>query len=115
MSKNLIKINFFFLSLCLLIIGKATLVESQQQKPEEEIKLVQTVIPNRLFGLTIDESSIEDETYRARIIPQIETFKSQENQRPTVRIVLPVKNDVNEILLSILILLGKSTKKNQLI
>lgn len=68
-----------------------TKVISQQQKAVNQVILPQNDSSDRIFGLTIDESFVGDDSISATIFSELELIKKSkpENRVPTVRLVLP--------------------------
>jgi hypothetical protein len=96
---KIIKITLFSVSLCLLLVTKTSLVKAQQQILQQEKKIVPNNMPNRLFGLTIDESSLDEQQLKMNgpklvehILNELRKIKASQinNNTLTVRIVIPV-------------------------
>jgi hypothetical protein len=78
---------FIVVIFCILLGPAASFVAGQKN-----INGPQIGMPDRLFGLTIDETTFQTQGRREEIITQLQDFKQKFPARltPTVRIVLPV-------------------------
>jgi hypothetical protein len=99
MPKHITKITLLSVLLCFLLVTKTSLVKAQQQILQQQKKIVPNNMPNRLFGLTIDESSLDEQLMKMQapkliehILTELRIIKASQinNNTLTVRIVIPV-------------------------
>jgi hypothetical protein len=93
------RISLAYLLFTSLLIGKNTIIKAQQLVSKVENKIGVNEIPNKLFGLTIDESSLDEQALKMEtpklienIISELRKIKASQpsNNALTVRIVLPI-------------------------
>jgi hypothetical protein len=91
-KKTLFLFPFLIFLLSLVFFSKDTRVKSQQQEVLNQNAATQTNSSERIFGITIDESSFAKPKLIDQIATELELIKKSNlaNELPMVRIVLPV-------------------------
>jgi hypothetical protein len=96
MQKHAIKITLLYFTLIVLLIAQSTSIKAQQQAVK---KVSINEMPAKLFGLTIDESSLDEQLLKMDASKLVENILSElrkikasqpDNNALTVRIVLPI-------------------------
>jgi hypothetical protein len=99
MPTHSIRKTLVCLALIFLFVAKATFAKAQQQVIKTEKKLSPNEMPSKIFGLTIDESSLDEVALKMdapklieNILSELRKIKeAQPNSKAlTVRIVLPI-------------------------
>jgi hypothetical protein len=99
MPTRSIKMTLVYFTLPFLFVAKTTFVKAQQQVTQAAKKISPNEMPGKLFGLTIDESSLDEHALKMEAPKLIENILSElrkiktaqsNNNALTVRIVLPI-------------------------
>jgi hypothetical protein len=99
MPTHSIRKTLVYIAIIFLFVVKATFVKAQQQVTQTEKKLSPNEMPSKIFGLTIDESSLDEVALKMdapklieNILTELRKIKAaQPNSKAlTVRIVLPI-------------------------
>jgi hypothetical protein len=99
MPSSSFRITLVYLSLTFLIIAKGTFATAQQQVGQTAKKILPNEMPSKIFGLTIDESSLDEVALKMdtpklieNILSELRKIKAAQpnNNALTVRIVLPI-------------------------
>jgi hypothetical protein len=99
MSKHNIKTTILYFILIVLFVAQSNCIKAQLQLVQTAKKVSINEMPSKLFGLTIDESSLDEQLLKMdaqklieNIISELRKIKTSQpnNNALTVRIVLPI-------------------------